>query len=47
MAEAKIFGRKMIPCEYKTKWANQLSKDEVVVIKAEDNKLKEASREDR
>lgn len=35
------FGREMDPCEYVSKWANILSKDEVVVIKAENNKAKE------
>ncbi|MBQ2917451.1 MAG: hypothetical protein IJE59_04755 [Clostridia bacterium] len=35
------FGREMDPCEYTSKWANKLSKDEVVVIKAEPNKVKE------
>lgn len=38
------FGREMIPCEYKAKWANQLSRDEVVAIRAEDNRSKETSR---
>ena len=40
------FGREMDPCEYTAKWANQLSKDEVVVIKAENSRVKQASRED-
>ena len=35
------FGREMDPCEYKAKWANKLSKDEVVVIKAEPNRGRE------
>lgn len=34
------FGREMDPCEYKSKWANKLSKDEVVVIRAIDNREK-------
>jgi len=34
------FGREMDPCEYTSKWANKLSRDEVVVIKAENNKTK-------
>ena len=38
------FGREMIPCEYTAKWANQLSKDEVLVIRAEDNKIRESLR---
>ena len=38
------FGKEMDPCEYRSKWANKLSKDEVVVIKAENNKTKETSR---
>ena len=40
------FGREMIPCEYESKWANKLSRDEVVVIKAENNKTKKVVRED-
>ena len=35
------FGREMDPCEYRSKWASKLSKEEVVVIKAEPNKVKE------
>ena len=35
------FGREMDPCEYRSKWANKLSRDEVVVIKAEPTKVKE------
>lgn len=35
------FGKEMDPCEYKSKWANKLSRDEVVVIRAEKNKVKE------
>ncbi len=38
------FGREMIPCEYISRWANQLSKDEVIAIRAEDNKVRESSR---
>ena len=41
------FGREMDPCEYTSRWANQLSRDEVVVIKAENNKVKEGSKEER
>ena len=47
MAKSRIkpkFGREMDPCEYKSKWANKLSRDEVVVIRAENNKSREASR---
>lgn len=40
------FGREMDPCEYRSKWANKLSKDEVVVIKAEDNRVRESSRDE-
>ncbi len=41
------FGREMDPCEYKAKWANKLSKDEIIVIKAENTKAKEDSRDNR
>lgn len=41
------FGREMDPCEYKSKWANKLSKDEVIAIKAEDTKIKENVRDNR
>ncbi len=42
------FGREMVPCEYKSKWANKLPKEEVVVIKAESTRMKsEESRDDR
>ena len=34
------FGREMDPCEYESKWANKLSRDEVVTIKAENNKVR-------
>ena len=47
MAKSRVkptFGREMEPCEYKSKWANQLSRDEVVVIKAENNKTIDDSR---
>ena len=47
MAERRVkptFGREMDPCEYKSKWANKLSRDEVIVIKAENNIVKESSR---
>lgn len=45
MSKSKVkptFGREMDPCEYSAKWANKLPKNEVVVIKAEPNKIKEA-----
>lgn len=32
------FGREMDPCEYESKWANKLPSNEIVVIKAMDNK---------
>ncbi len=42
------FGRKMDPCEYKSKWANRLPASEVIAIRAEDTRIrKEESRENR
>ena len=44
MSESRVkptFGREMDPCEYKSKWANKLSKDQVVIIKAEPNRVKD------
>lgn len=41
------FGREMIPCEYKSQWANRLSKDDIVVIKAENIVTRKEAREDR
>ena len=41
------FGREMVPCEYKSQWANKLSKNDIVVIRAEDTVIREEIREDR
>ena len=34
------FGREMEPCEYSSKWANKLPKEEVISIKAETTRTK-------
>ena len=47
MSKSKVkptFGREMDPCEYESKWANKLSKEEVVAIRAENNKTRSTSR---
>ena len=38
----------MDPCEYESKWANKLAKEDVIAIKVEDNKVKvtDMARED-
>ena len=44
MAKSRIkptFGKEMDPCVYSAKWANQLSKEDVIAIKAEPNRVKE------
>ncbi len=41
------FGREMDPCEYSSKWANKLPREEVVAIKAEDSRVKDTARDDR
>ena len=41
------FGREMDPCEYKSKWADKLPENEVVVIKAENNKTRDSRGESR
>lgn len=41
MKSKPTFGREMEPCEYETKWANKMPKNETVTIPAEDTKTVE------